>query len=274
MEYTLHPAPAPDAIEQRIVPPSSCNLRQGGGRKDRHGWTEQKRRSNRTRLDSLRQLIKTCVTIWYPVKATLDQLKGFNACMREFCKEKRIPARSVWEGPGRHQHIALGIEHDADIQRAWEARLKKRWLKAFDEPMPTDAFLWKPDIEPEKIASYLSKTRKFGKTVKGAWPWLRFNPVWEVGFRQHSRPSEKQRGKNTSQYSAEKKREIHRQARKTRGYHQSAQTSEKEGEDECSPCPICWTRWGRSLWRRSCICNGSVSLRIHGLPHRMEEHAA
>lgn len=252
--------------------PPSRNLRHGGGRKDRHGWTEQKRRSSRARFDSLRPFIKTGVTIIYPDNTTLAQLSGFNASVREFCKEKGIPARSIWEGPGRHQHIALGIEHDADMERAWRTRLQKRWLKAFGWPMPQDAFFWKPDIEPDKIASYLSKTRKYGKTVKGAWPWLQFNPVWEVGFRKRSRPSEKQRGKSTSQYRSENERGIQRPPRKTRGYHQSAQTSENEGEDGRSECPVCRTRWGRSLWRRSCICNGSVSLRIHGLPDRMEEN--
>lgn len=150
------------------MPSRSRNLRHGGGRKDRHGWTEQKRRSNRSRFDSLRPFIKTGVTIWYPDKATIEQFKGFNACMREFCKEKRIPARSIWEGPGRHQHIALGIEHDADMERTWRARLQKKWLEIFGGPMPLDAFLWKPDIEPDKIASYFSKTRKNGTMVKGA----------------------------------------------------------------------------------------------------------
>lgn len=274
VEYTLHQASAAaGATAGRIAPPRSRYLRYGGGRKDRHGWTEHKRKSNRVRFDSLRPFIKTCVTLCYPDKATPAQLSGFNASAKEFCKEKRIPARSVWEGPGKHQHIALGIEHDADMERAWRTRWQKRWLKVFGVPMPPDAFLWKPDIEPDKTASYLSKTRdKKGVTVKGAWPWLQFNPVWEVGFRKHSRPSEKQRGKSASQYRSENEREIQRQPRKTRGYHQSAQASENEGEDGRSECPVCRTRWGRSLWRRSCICNGSVSLRIHALPHDMDEN--
>ncbi|OYW71161.1 MAG: hypothetical protein B7Z37_28465 [Verrucomicrobia bacterium 12-59-8] len=260
MDYTLQQASAADTIAGRIVPPRSRNLRLGGGRKDSPGWTEQKRRSNRARFDSLRPFIKTGVTIVYPSKAKPEVLKGLNECAREFCKEKELPARSVWEGPGKHQHIALGIEYDAEIERAWKARLQKRWLKNFGVPMPQEAFLWKPEIAPEEIASYLSKTRaKDGVMVKGTWPWLSFNPVWEVGFRRHSSPSEKQRDKSASQYSAEKKRRIHRQPRKKGGNHQSTETSEKEGEIPHSQGASSGTCWGRSYW-------DAVPVRVHHLP--------
>lgn len=236
------------------------NLRQGGGRKDRYGWTEHKRRSNRVRFDSLRPFIKTGVTIIYPDKATPVQLCGFNASVREFCREKKIPARTVWEGPNRHQHVALGIEHDTGIERVWKRRLEKRWLKVFGEPMPEKAFLWEPDIEPDKIASYFSKTRnKGGATVKCAWSWLRFNPVWEVGFREYSHPSEKQRVKSASRYSAESKRPLRANPWKKRGYHQPAKTSENKGEKLRPEGAALWTGWGRSYW-------DSFPLRIHGLP--------
>lgn len=249
------------------MPPRAHNLRCGGGRKDTPGWTEQKRRGNRERFNSLRPFIKTGVTIVYPPTATPDQLRGFNESVREFCKEKGIAARSVWEGPGKHQHIALDIEHEPGLERAWKARLEKRWLKVFEAPMPANAFQWEPNVAPQHIASYLSKTRdKSGAVVKGTWPWLAFNPIWEVGFRKHSQPSEKQGEKVGAQYSSEKEGNAHREPRKNRGCHQFAQTSEKEGEDGRSECPVCWTRYGRSLWRRSCICTGSVPLKIHELP--------
>lgn len=200
------------------MPPRSRNLRTGGGRKDNPGWTEQKRRSNRHRFDSLRPYIRTGVTISYPAKAEPEALKSLNECAREFCKEKRIPARSVWEGPRRHQHIALGIEYTEDIERAWKARLKKRWLKHFGVPLSQEAFLWKPEIAPNEIASYLSKTRaKDGVMNKGTWPWLCFNPVWEVGFQKLCPPQ-----KRTSNRNA--------QAGDAKPHWKSKQAPEKQGE--------------------------------------------
>lgn len=249
MDYTLKPAAPAEPKAGRVVPPRTRNLRAGGGRKDNPGWTEQKRRSNRRRFDALRPFIKTGVTIIYPPKTEPEALKSLNECVREFCKENKIPARCVWEGPGKHQHIALGIEHNAELEQAWKTRLRKRWVKDCGEPMTEKAFLWIPEIAPDKIASYLSKTRsQDGVTAKCSWPWLSFNPVWEVGFRQYSSPSEKQRGKSAPQYSAEKKRQIHRQPRKKGGNSQSSQASEKEGEISCRKSTAVGTGWNQSYW--------------------------
>lgn len=186
MEYHLHaqPSSARQQAAIRIVPPRPGSLRRGGGRKCSPGWTEQKRRTNRRRFHQLRPHIQTGVTIIYPSNATPEQLAALNACNRNFCKEKGIPARAVWEGPGYHQHIALGVAHSAELERLWLVRLRKRWLAVFSSEIGPNSFLWKPDIEPDKIASYLSKTRKDGRIcVKAPWSWMHFAPYWEVGFR-------------------------------------------------------------------------------------------
>jgi len=186
MEYHLHMLPSSSRQQAaiRIVPPRPGCLRRGGGRKSSPGWTDQKLRTNRRRFDQLRPHIQTGVTVIYPANATPDQLAAMNACNRNFCKEKGIPARAVWEGPGYHQHIALGIPYSAGLERLWRARLRKRSLAVFGVEISPDAFLWKPDIEPDKIASYLSKTRKDKRIcVKCPWPWMTFAPCWEVGFR-------------------------------------------------------------------------------------------
>lgn len=186
MDYHLHlPPPAERQAVIRVIPPRhSASLRRGGGRKSSPGWTEQKRRTNRRRFDRLRPFIKTAVTVIYPASATPAQLAALDACNRNFCKEKSIPARAVWEGPGYHQHIALGIPHSAGLETLWLARLRKRWMDVFGREIAANSFLWKPDIEPDKIASYLSKTRKNrGICVKCPWPWMPFAPCWEVGFR-------------------------------------------------------------------------------------------
>lgn len=260
MDYAITPHVGPKLNTGRVVPPRPSNLRTGGGRKDSPGWTPHKLRENRARFNSLRPWIKTGVTISYPEKASPEQLIDFNDSVREFCKEKGIPARSIWEGPRKHHHIALGIEFDPVIERAWRARLQRRWLKIFGEAMPSDAFHWGRDVRPDEIASYLSKTKdKRGRIVKGFLPWLTFHPVWETGFRKLVSSSEKQGQKIAAQYSSEKRGEVGTRPRKKRGKPSKVLTSEKEGETGHSGCPSCWPRWGRSLWRRSCECQNIPS---------------
>ena len=260
MDYTLH-SHAPNVSERlgvrgRITPPRRTeNLRTGGGRKNSPGWTEQKRKANRRRFDALRPFIKTAVTICYPSRATPAQLSALNDCHRNFCKERRLSARCVWEGPGYHQHIALGITHDPAIEQKWKARLRSRWQDLFEQEMPEAAFLWKTQEEPDKIASYLSKTRKDGgQKVKAAFSWLMFPPVWETGFRSlflaKSRPfipiefPRKKRVTLPFDFSPEK--ESHPVSPRY-----TVETPEKERE----LCQLCWRRWGRSLWAGSCKCN-------------------
>jgi hypothetical protein len=260
VDYVLKPPLGQKVNAGRIVPPRPSNLRAGGGRIDTPGWTPHKRRSSRARFDALRSFIKTGVTIGYPEWAPSEQLIRFNCCSQEFCKEYEIPARSVWEGPRKHHHIALGIDFNPEIDRAWKARLSKRWRKIFGEEMPSDAFLWEPGVRPDKIASYLSKTfDDAGRMVKGRYPWLTFNPVWETGFRKLVKPSEKQEKKIACQYSSGKRGEVGTSPRKKRGKPSKVQTSEKEGETGHSGCATCWPRWGRSLWRQSCECQPPLS---------------
>lgn len=169
----------------RVVGSRCKNLRLGGGRKDQPGWTDHKLRASRRRFHALRPYIRTGVTICYPSKASPADLLRLSRSSQSFCKEQGIPARAVWEGPGKHQHIALGIEFSDVLAKAWIKRLRKLWLTLFGVPMPAKAFLWNPDVKPDEIASYLSKTRskkENGCVVKKAWPWMTFNPVWEVGF--------------------------------------------------------------------------------------------
>lgn len=256
MDYTLQEKHAPRERVKIVPPRRNHNLRKGGGRKNSPGWTEQNRKTNRLRLDQLRGVIKTAVTIIYPATATPAQLSALNDCNRNFCKEKRIPSRSVWEGPGRHQHIALGIPHDSNLERLWIARLRGQWLALFGSDIGPKAFLWKPEIQPDKIASYLSKTRKNGVFVKMAYSWLTFTPYWEVGFRalvpDARSPNSRQtipRKKSVASVSTDSP--VHPDSPRytvTRG-----QTSEKERE----LCTVCWKRWGKSLWAGSCMCNPS-----------------
>lgn len=250
MEYTLHRAAKRPSLasndKPRVVPSRPGNLRKGGGRRDNPGWTKQKRLTNRRRFDQLRPRIKTCVTIWLPAQATPEQLATFSRLNREFCKKHRMSARAVWEGPGKHLHIALGLLHDLAMETSWRRRLSKAWKREFHAEMPPKAFFWKPDEEPDKIASYLSKTWKNGKVIKQAWPWLTFNPIWEVGFRGGK--GRKTRVKSHSSEKPENEGEI-----PCRQYR-----TEKGGENERLICPVCWPRWGRSLWAGSCKCTGDV----------------
>ena len=257
MDYILHPRPAPEpgAPKPRLIPSRpSRNLRQGGGRKDSPGWTEQKRRTNRRRFHQLRPFIKTGVTIIFPSSATPEQLKALNRCSFDFCREQHLLARCVWEGPGFHQHVALGIEHDAMMERRWLKRLSRRWLQVFGVPMGADAFLWKPEIEPDRIASYLSKTRsKKRLMVKGPFAWLCFTPTWETGFRAlikgQSSPLEpvKPRKKCVDVAAATEPRHAISPSYTV----QRGQPPEKLREN----CPVCWHRWGKALWQGVCKCN-------------------
>ena len=266
MDYTLHKNVSQVSARRegrgRIIPPRRTeNLRAGGGRKNSPGWTEQKRKSNRLRLDALRPFIKTAVTIWYPSRATSAQLSALNECHRNFCKERRLSARCVWEGPGFHQHIALGIAHDPAIEQKWKARLTKRWLEFFEQEMPADAYLWKPQEEPDRIASYLSKTRKDGvQKVKAAFSWLTFSPVWETGFRGRCPVENKQPIVNES---PRKKRvtcspdQTPEKEGHTVSPRYTVETPEKESERQRHECPTCRRRWGRSLWEGSCKCSAA-----------------
>lgn len=221
MEYTLHRAAKRPSLasddKPRVVPSRPGNLRKGGGRRDNAGWTEHKRRTNRRRFDQLRPHLKTCITIWYPSQATPEQLATFSRLNREFCKEHSLPSRAVWEGPGKHQHLALGILHNSAVATAWRRRLCKAWKREFHSEMPPKAFFWKPDVEPDKIASYLSKTWKNGEMIKRAWPWLTFNPVWEVGFRTACNVGKSAEPKTTKPRKTRGKRPADSIARKTRG---------------------------------------------------------
>ncbi len=255
-EYLLKDRP-PDTIPRdqvRLKASRPSKLRKGGGRKDSIGWTDQKRRSNRRRFDALRPHIQTAVTIIYPSRATPAQLAAFNRCAKDFCREHRVPARCVWEGPGFHQHIALGIPHNPETKRRWVRRLAKRWQREFGLPMPTDAFLWKPGIEPDRIASYLSKTwDKKRLMVKAPFAWLNFTPAWESGFRQV-----KQQGTVHSEAGKPRKKCVN-SAGPPQPFHAvspsytvcGGQTPEKVREI----CPVCWRRWGMALWAGSCKCN-------------------
>jgi len=255
-EYQLKDRP-PDSVPRdqvRLKTARPSKLRRGGGRKDSIGWTDHKRRANRRRFDALRSQIQTAVTIIYPARATPDQLAALNRCAKNFCREHRLPARCVWEGPGRHQHIALGIRHTPDIKRRWLNRLAKWWLREFGQPLPPDAFLWKPDIEPDKIASYLSKTWGKARVIaKGAFPWMRFSPSWETGFR-----GLKSDGKHTIERSKPRKKCV-KPATPSQPLHaispsytvERGQTPEKVRET----CQVCWRKWGMSLWAGSCKCN-------------------
>jgi hypothetical protein len=185
-EYQLEKnASTQDRPRQKIVPPRCpANLRRGGGRKDVPGWTEQKRKTNRRRLNKLRPLIKTGVTVTCPPRATPVQLKAIEECCRNFCKEKGIAVRTVWEGPSPHFHMALTCLFSQALEAKWRARLGRRWQAIFGQAMLQRAFFWKPDEAGPQIASYLSKTRdKNGRIVKGRHAWLTFTPCWEIGFR-------------------------------------------------------------------------------------------
>lgn len=179
------PPPSADGRRRRITPPRRpANLRRGGGRKDTPGWTEQKRKTNRRRFNQLRPFIRTGVTVTCPARAARLQLKAIEDCCRNFCREKAIPARAVWEGPRPHFHIALACPFSDELETKWRERLARRWRAVFGQPMPNRAFLWKPDIAGQKIASYLSKTKdKRGRLVKGRAAWLTFSPYWETGYR-------------------------------------------------------------------------------------------
>jgi hypothetical protein len=191
-DYLLKPKPPNTGGEQclRIVPSrprrNTGNLRVGGGRQSKTGWTEQKRRTNRRRFDELRPLIRSALTLIFPASATPHALKRMNDLLRNFFREKRVPCRCVWEGPGFHCHIALGIPHDGETERLLLRRLSKRWKAILGEgsTMPEKTFSWKPGEDPQRIASYLLKTRKNGVCVKGAWPWMTFTPAWETNFRR------------------------------------------------------------------------------------------
>jgi hypothetical protein len=262
MDYTLNDR-AQKALGQpvgreRITPPRrNENLRTGGGRKNSPGWTEQKRKTNRQRFNQLRSVIKTAVTVIYPATATPAQLSSLNDCNRNFCKEKHIPSRCVWEGPGYHQHIAVGILRDSKLEALWKARLGRQWLALFGSSIGPKSFFWKPDVEPDKIASYLSKTRKDGGlAVKIAYPWLTFGPCWEAGFRSlvsgsHSPSSRQTKPRKKSVASVPAVSAVHPDS--PRYTVKGGQTPEKEREI----CTVCWHRWGKSLWAGSCKCNSA-----------------
>ncbi len=295
MDYELHRPQIQWQSKGRIVPPKgSGRLRMGGGRKDSQGWTEHKRKANRKKFDALRPFIKTGVTFWYPSSASPAQLLIFNRLHQNFCKEKGLPARAVWEGPGVHNHLALGISHDAELEQKWRSRMSKEWVKTFGCPMPPNAFLWKPEEEPEKLASYLSKTHdKKGQFVKGRFPWLTFNPTWQIGFAglvKAVNPPRKKRVESVQSLTTEKERHAD-------SPHYTLPTTEKEGETLASlprnrnntveaqkhacqetnavPSPLrgyaevtthegtfcgtCWHRLGRALWPTCCKCNGKVA---------------
>lgn len=183
MKYVLKKRPKSIAAVDtaKVVPPRPSHLRRGGGRKDSQGWTDQKRRTIRRRLDELRPCIKTGVTIILPEYSIPSQLKALDGSIRSFCKDNEIAAFAVWEGPKPHVHLALGIEWSETLESKWLRRLAKKWQRVFAEQMPSNAFLWKPQQEPNKIASYLSKTTSKrapnrGQIVKGNWPWLCLSP--------------------------------------------------------------------------------------------------
>lgn len=249
----------------RIVPSRpSKRLRVGGGRKDSPGWTDHKRRSNRLRFDVLRPFIKTGVTIIYPDHATPAQLQTLNKCNRTFCRAKKIPARCVWEGPGKHHHIALGIAHDSTIEEKWKNRLQRQWLKVFGVPMAADSFLWKPQIKPDEIASYLSKNwdKKSRLPAKGFFPWLTFSPTWETGFqtvikgqRMPRTEVEKSRKKCINSEAGNPPEKVHH------AFSPSYTVDSPEKVHQCRPlCQTCHVRWGRSLWEGACVCTGHASL--------------
>ena len=179
------PPPSLASQRQRIVPPRRpANLRRGGGRQDKPGWTEQKLKTNRRRFDQLRPFIMTGVTVTCPPRANPAQLKALALCCQNFCKEKRLPARAVWEGPCPHFHMALACPFSGELEKKWRLRLRQRWLAVFGRAMPDRAFLWKPEAAGPQIASYLSKTRdRQGYPVKAQFKWLKFPPAWETGFR-------------------------------------------------------------------------------------------
>lgn len=280
MEYVLHPRQSPpsDSLNARLVPSRpSRNLRRGGGRKSSIGWTEQKRRTNRRRFDELRPFIKTGVTVIYPSNATSTNLAKLSRTNQEFCKESGIPARSVWEGPGYHEHIALGIEHAPEIERKWVKRLAKRWRAVFGTEMRSDAFYWNPAVEPDKIASYLSKTWSKGRQMiaKGSCPWMTFSVSWETGFRKllgaraaspqrPGKPREK-RGKsqaetNTSPNSPPVSPSYtvsHTQTPEKKEETPTVTLLRPKSDIQRQECPICWRRWGRSFWAGSCKCSPS-----------------
>lgn len=275
MEYVLHPRQSSpsDSLNARLVPSRpSRNLRRGGGRKSSIAWTEQKRRTNRRRFDELRPFIKTGVTVIYPSSATSANLAKLSRTNQEFCKESGIPARSVWEGPGYHEHIALGIEHAPEIEQKWLKRLAKRWRAVFGTEMGPDAFYWNPAVEPDKIASYLSKTWSKGRIMaKGSFPWMTFSVSWETGFRKlvGARAAARQRSGKPREKWGKLQAETNPSTKSppvSPSYTVSlTQTPEKEGKTLLKPksgiqrqeCPICWRRWGRSFWAGSCKCNPS-----------------
>ena len=248
----------------RVVPSRpSKRLRVGGGRKDSPGWTDHKRRSNRRRFDLLRPFIKTGVTIIYPDDATPAQLQTINNSNRTFCRAKRIPARCVWEGPGKHHHIALGIAYDSTIEEKWKNRIQGQWRKVFGVPMASDSFLWKPEIKPNEIASYLSKTwdKKSRLSAKGIFAWLTFSPTWETGFQQMPKGQKMPGAKNEPRKKCISSEAVHSPEKVHHAHSPSYTVDSPEKVHECRPlCQTCHVRWGRSLWEGSCICTGHVSL--------------
>jgi hypothetical protein len=212
----------------------------------------------------LRPHLRTGVTIWYPSSTSPAQLAIFNKLHKNFCKEKRIPARGVWEGPGPHIHIALGISHEAGLEQKWKSRLGRAWQRIFGKSLPDNAFLWNADEEPEKLASYESKTRDTkGQIVKGKFPWLTFKPTWETGFAcrlSMTTPPRKKRVESSTYDTTEKERHAD-------SPHYTRESTEKESEPE----PIDQLASLRALSPVS-PSGGTVKV-VYGLlramPHRM-----
>ncbi len=204
MDYTLR-KPARRRGRVRIVPPRP-SLRRGGGRRDAPGWTEHKRRTNRRRFDALRPFLRSGVTIAFPFDATPAALISANDSLREFFKCRQIPARAVWEGPSPHVHLALGIPHEAATETALRRRMAKRWPDWFDELMRPNAIKWDAREKPDRLASYLGKTRhRDGTVAKDSFAWLQFPPAWEVnraGWQVYEYSSEKE-GKTDATPAAE-----------------------------------------------------------------------
>lgn len=182
--YDLKPSPRDSHKSCRVRGSRpTCNLRPGGGRQDKPGWSAGKRRTNRKLFNRLRPFIRTAVTFLFPSKATPAQLKQCNNWLMNFVESKGLPTRCVWEGPGPHIHAALGIVHDPALELEWRRSFASLYLRVFAVPMEEKSFHWKAEENPDKIASYCLKTRKKGIMVKGAFDWLIFTPYWERNFK-------------------------------------------------------------------------------------------
>lgn len=157
--------------------------KKNSGRQKPQGWTRYTRATLREKLERYRRDIRSCIHLVLPFSVTGKNAESIFNHLQRWLKSRGIGAIGVCETPEPHFHIAVFVEHTAELEEGLRKALRRWWNNVLRSDPTQKTLLWEARRGPPvAIVKYLSKSTKGGRGVKGKAPWLTFRPYFTTGL--------------------------------------------------------------------------------------------